>query len=299
MPTDLEISTLIPSGLSVESIARTSEAITVTACAVDTEGKCPLCDTVSQRVHSRYFRRVSDLPCSGRRFYLRLLARRFFCDTPECKRKIFAERFDETIVTKGSRRTSRLECLVHHLGLALGGRPAASFAKRLMMPVSNDTLLRVVRRRANIRSDALTVVGVDDWAFRRNHRYGTIVCDLERRKIVALLPDRETATVASWLAQHPEIQVVSRDRGGGYGEATARALPHAIQVADRWHLMENASAAFLGAVHKSLRTIRDVIGATTIDQRLLNSSSRLRQCPNSMPIDTNVAIFILLVHAFK
>ena len=106
------------------------------------------------------------------------------------------------------------------------------------------TLLRVVRRRACAPAEASTVVGVDDWAFRRNHRYGTIVCDLEQRQIVRLLPDREIATVQAWLAAHPEIKIISRDRGGGYGEAAAKALPAAMQVADRWHLMENASAAF-------------------------------------------------------
>ncbi|MEH2483647.1 SH3-like domain-containing protein [Nitrobacteraceae bacterium AZCC 2146] len=96
--------------------------------------------------------------------------------------------------------------------------------------------------------EPLIVAGIDDWAFRKNHRYGTIVCDFERRRIVTLLPDREIATVRTWLSDHPEIRVVSRDRGGGYGEAVAKALPDAIQVADRWHLMENASAAFLNAV---------------------------------------------------
>jgi transposase len=117
-----------------------------------------------------------------------------------------------------------------------------------MVPVSNDTLLRVVRRRAKLPTEPLNVVGIDYWAWRRNHRYGTVICDLERRRIVALLPDREIATVQAWLTDHQEIRVVSRDRGGGYGEATSKALPHAVQVADRWHLMENASAAFLDAV---------------------------------------------------
>lgn len=93
-----------------------------------------------------------------------------------------------------------------------------------MLPVSNDTLLRVVRRRAELWKEPLTVVGIDDWAFRRNHRYGTIVCDLELRRIVTLLPDREIATVEAWLRSHPGIKVLSRDRGGGYGEAAARAL---------------------------------------------------------------------------
>ena len=99
-----------------------------------------------------------------------------------------------------------------------------------MLPVSNDTLLRVVRRRTCPPTEPLIVAGIDDWAFRKNHRYGTIVCDLERRRIVALLPDREIATVRAWLSAHPEIRVVSRDRGGGYGEAAAKALPGALQL---------------------------------------------------------------------
>lgn len=169
-----------------------------------------------------------------------------------------------------------MEGIVHHLGLALGGRPGAAFAARLMLPVSNDTLLRVVRRRARARAEPLCVIGIDDWAFRRNHRYGTIICDLERRRVVNLLPDREIATVAAWLVAHPGIRVVSRDRGGGYGEAAARSLPEAIQVADRWHLMENASGAFLEAVSKSMKPIRAALGATMIDPKLLTCAEHLQ-----------------------
>jgi hypothetical protein len=68
-----------------------------------------------------------------------------------------------------------------------------------MVPVGNDTLLRVVRRRAQAYAEPLEVVGIDDWAMRRNHRYGTIVCDLNKRRVVTLLPDREVGTVAAWL----------------------------------------------------------------------------------------------------
>jgi transposase len=124
-----------------------------------------------------------------------------------------------------------------------------------MLPMSNYTLLRIVRRRCRTRPKPVTVAGIDDWAFRHNHRYETIVCDLERRRIVTLLPDREVATSEAWLANHPEIKIFSRDRGGGYSEAATSSLPSAIQVADHWHLMENASAAFLDAVRKSRRSM--------------------------------------------
>jgi transposase len=109
-----------------------------------------------------------------------------------------------------------------------------------------------------------------------DHRYATIVCDLERRQVVALLPDRESATVEAWLADHQEVRILARDRGGGYGEATSRAAPRVLQVADRWHLMENASAAFLDAVRKSMRAIRTAIGATSIDPDLLTRAERLQ-----------------------
>ena len=214
--------------------------------------------------------------------------------SPGRRRRIFAERFGEDVVPLRRRRTARLEHIVHHLGLALGGRPAASFAKRLMLPVSNDTLLRVVRRRAAMPTDPLLVVGIDDWAFRRNRRYGTIVCDLERRRIVALLPDREAATVQAWLSKHPGINIVSRDRGGGYGEAAAMALPNAIQVADRWHLMENASAAFLDAVRRSMSKIRTAIGATTIDPKLLTCAEKLRYQGYLRRQDSHAAIAALV-----
>ena len=290
MGASLRVSSLIPTGLVVESVREGAAGIVVVARSRAVERPCPVCGRASRRVHSQYVRTIADLPCGGRRVGLRLRARRFVCSTPFCPREIFAERFEAAVVGERSRRSSRLECIVHHLGLALGGRPAASFARRLMVPVSNDTLLRVVRRRACQPDEVLKVVGIDDWAWRRNHRYGSIVCDLERRRIVALLPDREIATVAAWLDDHREIDIVSRDRGGGYGEAAAKALPKAIQVADRWHLMENASAAFTDAVRKSMRPIRAAIGATTINPELLTSAERLQYDGFVRREETNAAI---------
>ncbi len=284
---------LIPLGLTVEAVDGSDEALVVTARGSAAAGTCPLCGTASRRVQGHYVRQPSDLPCAGRRVRLRLLVRRFRCSVPDCPRQVFAERFGTTVLAERARRTGRLEELVHHLGLAMGGRPGASFAQRLMLPVSNDTLLRVVRRRALPRQEPLSVVGIDDWAWRRNHRYGTIVCDLERRRVVALLPDREQATTEAWLRQHPGISVVSRDRGGGYGEAAGRALPHATQVADRWHLMENASAAFLDAVRLSMRAVRSVLGAATIDPALLTAAEQLQHAGFLRREDTTRQILAL------
>ncbi len=281
---------VVPAGFTVDAVSHDENGMVIVVHASIRVGTCPSCGAVSQRVHSRYRRQVADLPLSGQRVRMIVVARRFRCDAVRCGTQIFTERFANDVLTRFSRRTARLEGIVHHLGLALGGRPAASFARRLMMPVSNDTLLRVVRRRARAPAGPLHVIGIDDWAWRRNHRYGSIVCNLEARQVVTLLPDREPATAQAWLSDHPEIAIVARDRGGAYGLAAHRALPHAVQVADRWHLMENASRAFLDAVRRSMRTIRRSIGAATINQELLTAAERLQYQGYLRREDTNVAI---------
>jgi transposase len=140
--------------------------------------------------------------------------------------------------------------------------------------VSNDTLLRVVRRRAVQPPKDPRVIGIDDFAWKRGHRYGTIVCDLERRSIIDILPDREAATAAAWLAKHPSITVIARDRGDGYRQAATEGCPDAVQVADRWHLMENASAAFLTAVQRSMVAIRKAVGTDVVDPEALSAAER-------------------------
>jgi transposase len=248
----------------------------ITVRAMTKASVCPGCGTPSERVHSRYRRRLADLPIAERPVCLMVLARRFYCNAVLCGRRVFAERFDVDVLAPWARRTSRLDYIVYHLGLALGGRPAASFARRLMLPVGKDTLLRVIRRRGGAGFAPPTVIGIDDWAWKRNQRYGTLICDLERHRTIALLPDREPATAEAWLAAQPQIELIARDRGGGYALAAAKALPEAAQVADRWHLMENASRAFLDAVRQSMRQVRSAIGTATIDPSLLTAAERIQ-----------------------
>ncbi|HEX7562430.1 MAG TPA: ISL3 family transposase [Bradyrhizobium sp.] len=268
--------TLAPCGLTIERIETEADKLLIVARPVSKTAACPACGRTSASVHSRYQRSLSDLPSQGRRVRVTVCARRFRCVVTDCPQRIFAERLEATVVGPFARRTARLEGIVHHLGLALGGRPGQSFARRLLLPVSNDTLLRVVRRRAAKLAEATRVIGIDDWAWKRGHRYGTIICDLERRRIIDILPNREAATVTAWLADRPSICVIARDRGVGYKQAATDGRPEAIQVADRWHLMENASAAFLTIVQRSMQTIRKAIGNGVVDPALL-SSAELRQ----------------------
>ena len=281
------VSELVPRGFVVESATRDGEGFVIAIRGSASVCRWPICGCVCGRVHSQYRRRLADLPATGVRIALILQTRRFFCDAAACTRRIFAERFDA--VEPRARRTNRLDDVVHCLAIALGGRPAASLSRRLNVVVSNDTLLRIVRRRGPRTCPPPAIVGIDDWAWRHNHRYGTLVCDLERHATIALLPDREPATAEAWLAQQSQICVVARDRGGGYAVATQRALPHAIQVADRWH----SSGAFLDAVRKSMRQIRTAMGTSVIDPSLLTSAEKLQYEGYVRREETNTAILSL------
>jgi transposase len=284
---------LLPKGLVMEDLQRDADIITVVARSPTGDGICPSCGGRSRRVHSRYRRTLTDLPCSGRVLRISLMVRRFRCTMAACPARIFAERLGAAVAAPFARRTSRLDRLAHQLGLALGGRPGAGLASRLLLPVSRDTLLRTLRRRAGRPDAPPSVIGIDDWAWKRGQRYGTLICDLQRHRIVDLLPDREPATLDAWLAAHPEIAIVARDRGGGYGQAVTRVRPEALQVADRWHLMENASAAFLDAVRRLMAAIRHAVGTTVIDPALLTCAERIQYDGYLQRAQTNKAIMAL------
>jgi transposase len=269
--------TLAPCGPwpSVQSVETETDKLRIVATSLDRAAACPLCVTRSTHIHSRYRRTLADLPSQGRRVVVSISARRFHCRVTDCRRQIFAERLEATVGAPFARRTARLEGIVHHLGLALGGRPGQSFSQRLLLPVSNDTVLRVVRRRAVLPPKEPRVVGIDDFAWKRGHRYGTIVCDLERRCIIDILPDREAATAAAWLVGHPSITVIARDRGAGYRQAIAEGRLDAVQVADRWHLMTTERDTFSKTVARTLALIGDAIPGLTVARDLLDRFHRI------------------------
>lgn len=268
---------LLPDGLKTEGVELFASMVVVHARAITVASACPSCGQVSRRQHSRYHRRLADLPAHGREVRIVLAVRRFRCGIPHCGTRVFAERFPPWVTRPHGRGTSRLQGLVRHLGLALGGRPAQALASRLLLPVGKDTFLRGARTVPDDAAvDAPRVIGIDDRAWRRGQRYGTLICDLEKRRVVDLLPDREPATVEIWLRRHPQVEIVARDRNGRYAGAVTRALPHAVQVADRWHLPENAGAAFLAAVRNAMPDTRSAIGAQRLDPNVPTAAERLQ-----------------------
>ncbi len=201
---------------------------------------CPVCGTASSSRHSSYVRALQDLPAHGRP--VRILARltRWRCRNKRCDRRIFAERLPR-LAAPFARRTSRLAEIVRLFGHTAGGRPSERLMARLGMPMSDTTILHSVKASAKDQPNGavLRVVGIDEWAWRKGRNFGTVIVDLERRKVVELLADRTATSTADWFKRHPGIEIVSRDRAGLYADAARQGAPQARQVADRFHLLKN------------------------------------------------------------
>jgi transposase len=247
-----------PAGSRLDQSVLDDKSLTVVLATTTLSSACPLCAFDYSRVHSRYTRRFADLPCFGRAVQLHVAVRRFFCSELQCPRRIFAERLPG-FAAPYARTTCLLRATHEALGCALGGEPGSRLSIRLAIAASPDTLLRRVKQLKDESKPPPRFVGIDDWAWRKGHRYGTIIVDLERGDVVDLLPDRDAETVKKWLENHPGVELISRDRSSTYAQAAAEGAPKAQQVADRWHLLKNLREAIERLLERQFNVVDKAI----------------------------------------
>jgi transposase len=257
-----------PNAIRLTYIRPAADSITIVVKAILPHSSCPLCGGFSTLVHSRYVRRIADLPWQGVSVKLELHTRRFRCHDDLCLRRIFCERLPQVVATY-ARKTVRLNDALRLIGFLIGGEAGARAAIRLGMSVSPDTLIRRVRQTVTPVMPTPRVLGVDDWAKRKGQSYGTILVDLERRRPVDLLPDRETGTLAAWLKAHPGIEVVTRDRSRAYAEGITGGAPHALQVADRFHILKNLSEALERLLTRQHQFVRAAVQPPAVSSQSL------------------------------
>jgi transposase len=262
----LNINPLVPAArqIAVSFLRITPTRIELSLRGANTAAACPRCGAESKHVHSRYLRKIADLPWAGVPMILRFMARRFFCDNSDCGQSIFAEQLPALAAPRG-RQTRRLNATLVDAGMECGGEPGQRLCSKMGIVISGDTILRRLRAMPPAGDHVGNVIGVDDFAFRRGQRYGTIVVDHESGGVIDLLPDRTSTSLETWLtARTTTPVVVTRDRSGVYAKAITMAAPGAVQVADRWHLLANCREALVRLLDRHHRPITEALAAVQL-----------------------------------
>jgi excisionase family DNA binding protein len=232
----------LPEGMEINQIQITETGLVVEVVSTSPQSCCPLCSQPSSHIHSYYHRTLKDAPCVGRRLQLSLTVRKFLCQNPDCERQVFTERIPD-LAEPWARMTTRLREQITSVGLSTSGKAGVRLGNRLGIETTRPTILRGIMALPDEARASVVYLGIDDFAFRRGYRFGTILVDLESHRPIDLLPDRRAETVAAWMRDNPDIHVVSRDRGSAYASAAYEVAPQATQVADRFHICKNLTEA--------------------------------------------------------
>lgn len=268
----------LPDGLELIAYEKMVNVLNMTVVSTQESPCCPRCHQPAIRVHSHYTRQVADLPCGGQHLRIVLHVRKFFCEETTCVRKIFVERLTP-FLEPWARVTLRLFQIIQTLGLATGGRLGVRVTERLSIQTSRTTILRRIMALPTEPIGEVRQIGIDDFSFRRGRKFGTIVVDLQTHKVLDVLPDRTADTSSAWMSAHPELEIVSRDRGGDYAAAARKAVPQATQVADRFHIYKNLTEA----VELTLARCRTEIRQKVFDA--LPEEERQIKEPQIVPIE--------------
>lgn len=284
--------------LVVEAIECDGESIRVRARTPNAAVTCPGCGAETKRVHGYHDRVVADVPVDARQVVVRVRVRRLICDSA-CCRRTFREQVPG-VLQRYQRRTVRLSAQIGAVVKELAGRASTRALAALTIVVSRHTALRVLLGLPLPMRRTPRVLGVDDFALLKRHRYATVLIDALTGQRIDVLPDRLASTLEAWLRAHPGVEIVCRDSSGAYAEAIRRALPGAVQVGDRWHIWHNLAEAVLkevaahsGCWAKASLPLREGSRAATTRERwqqvhdLLGKGVGLLECARRLNLGLN------------
>ncbi len=198
---------------------------------------CPQCREESRHLHATYVRKIQDVPIRCKPTYLHVNVYKYECDNPECETKVFTEPL--SFAGTSQVRTDALNTLILGMAMFMSNEGASNVLKLLGITVSNDTIQRLYDRIGFDDDPDVEAIGIDDVATRKGQAYATAIYDLKDHHMIALLDGRDGTALREWLKQHKKIRVVARDRASAYAKAISEVLPECVQVADRFHLLQN------------------------------------------------------------
>lgn len=256
--------------------------------------KCPKCGMSSNTLHSTYSRKLQHVPINLQPTILHVRSYKYRCINLFCQQKIFTEQLP--FATKSQVRTDALNTMILAIAMYQSNEGASHQLSLMGVTVSNDTIERLYDKIKFKDDTNVEAVGVDDVAIRKGQRYATAIYDMHDHHLIALLNGRSTDTLTTWLRNHTNIKIIARDRANAYASAITKVLPNCIQVADRFHLIQNI-ITHLQDVGK--QNLPDAIYIK--DNRILDTSPKVTYQPkyiskdilehykydNSPPIDIN------------
>lgn len=245
----LFLSSFYPKEVKINQVIESNSGIIILLKSMTHSHVCPKCGQITKSYHSTYKRRIQDLPILGKSVYLNVTAYRYNCDNSSCDQKVFAEELSG-FTGKYRRMTSRLQDFIIMLALNTSCEGTARICKQMNINISGDTVIKILLRNAqSINPECGEFIGIDDWAYKKGHTYGTLICDGASHKPIALLDGRDGSTLKEWLKNNQHIKIITRDRASSYAKAIMEVLPQAMQIADRFHLHQNL-----------LKAIKDALG---------------------------------------
>ncbi len=264
---------IAPRGIMFTSWYHSDNQIQINCKSAYSTSKCPSCGKRSKHIHSYYKRKVRDLAISGSSVILNLRARKLYCRNKGCGQRIFSERIDE--ISYYSRYTKRSIELLGKMVIETSANKTSYLSSVIQLPVSSSTALRIAHSKTIDDSHPINTLGIDDWAIRKGVNYGTILINIETNRVINLLPGRDGKELKPFLARHPEIKRVCRDRSSSYSAAVTDTLPNAIQIADRFHLVKNLSDAIYDVIKVNYHSIKKIFSEQKTEARASENVGRI------------------------